>query len=102
VKAVVRHPLDSPLKGRVSRFVAAAFWRNLLTQRFLAISTSNIEPEHGAPAEGRLISGDPKFRTWNAEEAEGGLTPAFGNQPPANGASNMTSGSSATYFPAYR
>ncbi len=31
------------------------------------------EPEEGAPAPGRLISGEPKFRTWNIEEAEGGL-----------------------------
>lgn len=30
-------------------------------------------PEEGAPASDRVISGDPKFRTWNVEEAEGGL-----------------------------
>ncbi len=41
--------------------------------RFLKIGTDGIEPEAGSPAEGRLIAGDPKFRTWNAEEAEGGL-----------------------------
>ncbi|MBB2970502.1 cupin domain-containing protein [Mesorhizobium sp. RMAD-H1] len=27
----------------------------------------------GAPPADRVISGDPKFRTWNVEEAEGGL-----------------------------
>ena len=27
----------------------------------------------GAPAPDRLISGDPKFRTWNVEERDGGL-----------------------------
>ena len=31
------------------------------------------EPEVGRPAEDRLISGDPQFRTWNLEEAEGGI-----------------------------
>ena len=41
--------------------------------RFLAVDVNAIEPEAGAPADGRLISGDPKFRTWNAEEADGGL-----------------------------
>ena len=41
--------------------------------KFLTIDTDAVEPEAGAPAEGRLISGDPKFRTWNVEEASGGL-----------------------------
>ena len=40
---------------------------------FAAISTDGIEPEKGAPAPDRLISGNPEFRTWNVEEAEGGL-----------------------------
>jgi uncharacterized cupin superfamily protein len=44
-----------------------------LSPRFLTISIEGLEPEFGAPAAGRLISGDPKFRTWNVEEAEGGL-----------------------------
>jgi len=35
--------------------------------------TSTIEPEEGAPAADRLLSGDPRFTTWNVEEAEGGL-----------------------------
>ncbi|MBB3591654.1 hypothetical protein FHX08_001998 [Rhizobium sp. BK529] len=33
----------------------------------------SLEPELGAPAAERIISGDPQFRTWNLEEAEGGL-----------------------------
>lgn len=37
---------------------------------FLRIEATG-EPEPGAPAPGRLISGDPQFRTWNAEEADG-------------------------------
>ena len=41
--------------------------------KFLTIDVSGIEPEAGAPAEGRLISGDPKFSTWNVEEAYGGI-----------------------------
>lgn len=40
---------------------------------YLTISTDGIEPEPSAPPEGRLISGNPKFRTWNAEEAPNGL-----------------------------
>ena len=39
----------------------------------LRFDLSSIEPEEGAPAPDRLISGDPRFRTWNFEEAEGSL-----------------------------
>ncbi|HEX2146628.1 MAG TPA: cupin domain-containing protein [Pseudorhizobium sp.] len=39
----------------------------------LRFDLSAIEPEEGAPAPDRLISGDPRFRTWSLEEAEGGL-----------------------------
>jgi uncharacterized cupin superfamily protein len=41
--------------------------------KFLRLDTAQVEPEEEAPAEGRLVSGDPKFRTWNVEEAEGGI-----------------------------
>jgi uncharacterized cupin superfamily protein len=34
---------------------------------------AGVEPEEGAPAPGKLISGTPAFRTWNMEEADGGL-----------------------------
>lgn len=37
------------------------------------ISIDGIEPEIGEPAPGRLLSGTPRFRTWNVEEAAGGL-----------------------------
>lgn len=37
---------------------------------FLSIEATG-EPEAGAPAPGRLIAGDPQFRTWNVEEADG-------------------------------
>ncbi len=40
---------------------------------FLRIDIAGIEPEEGAPAPDRVISGNPKFLTWNAEEAAGGL-----------------------------
>ena len=39
--------------------------------KFLSIDIAAVEPETGAPAEDRLISGDPKFRTWNVEEGDG-------------------------------
>jgi uncharacterized cupin superfamily protein len=40
---------------------------------FLSLDTNGVEAEAGAPAADRLISGDPKFRTWNVEERDGGL-----------------------------
>ncbi len=39
----------------------------------LTFDPAAITPEIGAPAPDRLISGNPQFRTWNFEEAEGGL-----------------------------
>ena len=40
---------------------------------FLKISIDGIEPELGQPAEGRVLAGAPEFRTWNSEEAAGGV-----------------------------
>ncbi|RUV87577.1 cupin domain-containing protein [Mesorhizobium sp. M1A.F.Ca.IN.022.07.1.1] len=40
---------------------------------FLAVDPETVEPEAGAPAPERLISGDPKFRTWNVDERYGSL-----------------------------
>ena len=40
---------------------------------FLDMTTDGIEPEEGAPAPGRLVAGNPRFRTWNVEEAADGL-----------------------------
>ena len=44
-----------------------------MAPKYLEIVADGVEAELSAPAEGRLISGDPKFLTWNVEEAEGGL-----------------------------
>ena len=43
---------------------------NAFSQSF---DLSNVTPDEGAPAADRLISGDPKFTTWNVEEAPGGI-----------------------------
>jgi uncharacterized cupin superfamily protein len=45
----------------------------MYVSHFRAIGIAGTNPEAGAPAKGRLISGDPKFHTWNVEEAEGGI-----------------------------
>ncbi|WP_377288238.1 cupin domain-containing protein [Rhizobium sp. SG2393] len=37
----------------------------------LTFDVSAIQPEEGAPAAERLIAGDPRFTTWNIEEADG-------------------------------
>ncbi len=39
----------------------------------LAFDISAVEPEEGVPAPDRLISGDPRFLTWNLEEADGSV-----------------------------
>lgn len=39
----------------------------------LSFDLSTVEPEEGAPAPDRLIDGNPRFLTWNVEEAGGGL-----------------------------
>lgn len=40
---------------------------------FIEIDAETVDPEFGAPVEERLISGEPKFRTWNLDEAPGGV-----------------------------
>jgi uncharacterized cupin superfamily protein len=35
--------------------------------------TNAVQPEQGAPAPDKVISGQPTFRTWNFEEADGGI-----------------------------
>jgi uncharacterized protein len=37
----------------------------------LNMSIEGIVPEEGAPAPDRVLSGDPRFRTWNLEERDG-------------------------------
>lgn len=44
-----------------------------MTAKFVMIDIAGVEPEQSAPAPDRLIAGDPKFRTWNVEERDGGL-----------------------------
>ena len=39
----------------------------------LQFDPATVTPEEGAPAADRLISGDPRFTTWNIEEAGGGI-----------------------------
>lgn len=34
---------------------------------------ASVQPEEGAPVPDRLISGTPRFLTWNLEEADGGI-----------------------------
>lgn len=34
---------------------------------------SSVEPEEGSPAPDRHLAGEPRFRTWNLEEADGGI-----------------------------
>ena len=45
----------------------------MYASHFRLISEAGTEPELGAPASDRLISGAPRFLTWNVEEADGGL-----------------------------
>jgi uncharacterized cupin superfamily protein len=40
---------------------------------FVRLSPGTMQPEESAPALDRIISGDPKFRTWNVEEQPNGL-----------------------------
>ncbi len=40
--------------------------------RFVAFDLSGIAPEEGAPAPDRVLSGDPRHRTWNLEETPDG------------------------------
>lgn len=44
-----------------------------MTSTTFATFLSSVEPEAGSPASDRLLSGNPQFRTWNVEEADGGL-----------------------------
>lgn len=39
----------------------------------LRFETGESAPEIGAPAADRVIEGAPQFRTWNLDEAEGGI-----------------------------
>jgi uncharacterized cupin superfamily protein len=41
--------------------------------RAAGLDISTTTPEAGAPSPDRVISGDPRFTTWNVEEAAGGI-----------------------------
>jgi uncharacterized protein len=41
--------------------------------KVLGFDLSAVEPEEGAPAPERLLEGDPRFLTWNLEDAGNGL-----------------------------
>ena len=41
--------------------------------KFSLFDIAAVEPEHDEPDSGRLISGAPKFRTWNLEDRDGKL-----------------------------
>ena len=41
--------------------------------RFLRIDVGADDAEEGGPLPERVIAGDPRFKTWNVEEAAGGL-----------------------------
>lgn len=45
----------------------------MYVSHFLAVATASVEPEEGAPAPDRLLAGNPRFKTWNVEEAGSGL-----------------------------
>ncbi|MBX9451492.1 MAG: cupin domain-containing protein [Mesorhizobium sp.] len=45
----------------------------MYVSHFLAVSTAGAAPEEEAPAPDRIVSGAPSFKTWNVEEADGGL-----------------------------
>ena len=38
---------------------------------FLKIDAVGVETESGAPSPDRVVSGEPRFRTWNLEDAAG-------------------------------
>lgn len=40
---------------------------------YLTLNSDSVAAESGGPAPDRVLSGDPKFRTWNIEELPGGL-----------------------------
>ncbi|MDQ6438237.1 cupin domain-containing protein [Mesorhizobium sp. LHD-90] len=44
-----------------------------MPSKFLAVSANTVQPEEGGPAPDRVISGDPKFRSWNVDEQPHGL-----------------------------
>ena len=44
-----------------------------MASRLLSFDLAGIAPETGAPPPDRVLSGSPRFLTWNLDEAGGGL-----------------------------
>ncbi|WP_442578335.1 cupin domain-containing protein [Mesorhizobium sp. ASY16-5R] len=44
-----------------------------MAAKFRPVSSNTVQPEDGGPAPDRVISGDPKFRSWNVDEQPSGL-----------------------------
>ena len=42
-----------------------------MSDTFLSLTTDAADAERDAPAADRVISGDPRFTTWNVEERDG-------------------------------
>ena len=45
----------------------------MYVSHIVGLGIAGTDPEAGQPAEGRVIEGNPQFRTWNIEEAGNGL-----------------------------
>jgi uncharacterized cupin superfamily protein len=45
----------------------------MTNKTFTIFDLSQVQPEEGAPPPERVLEGSPRFRTWNVEEAPGGL-----------------------------
>lgn len=43
-----------------------------MSSTFLSFDLSSVQPEHDGPSPEKVIAGDPRFTTWNLEEAENG------------------------------
>jgi uncharacterized cupin superfamily protein len=42
--------------------------------KFVAMNTSGIDPREDTPSESSVISGSPRFKSWNLDEAAGGVS----------------------------
>lgn len=45
----------------------------MYVSHIVGLGIAGVDPEAGQPTEGRVIDGNPQFRTWNIEEAGNGL-----------------------------
>jgi uncharacterized protein len=42
--------------------------------KFVAMNTIGIDPKEDTPSESSVISGSPRFKSWNLDEAAGGVS----------------------------